>query len=426
MNSRTTCLLLFLDKKTHLKKIVGDDRSFFNKFPSPAFLEEARIDEYKWTQIFTSIPEKNKESQNLWTHEGEEVFYIFKAIEKPSDNFFYIIILLNLSASVGLKKLSVKNNFLKDDINLIMDSPAMQRIINIIKTISNVDSTVLLLGESGVGKSAIANLIHKVSIRANKPFVSINCAAMPEALIESELFGYEHGSFTGGKKGGNIGLFETAEGGTVFLDEIAELPLNMQAKLLGVLQEKAIRRVGGTEYKSIDVRIIAATNKDIVNLVKEKKFREDLFYRLNVVPLTIPPLRERKADLSKIIDYFVSKVTKKYGLVKRLTPEIHNKLINYSWPGNIRELENTIERIVVTNFDEEIDGILHSSNLQSIQKEFTSDSVMPLKKAKKMLEKELILKAYELYGSTYKAAKVLEVDQSTVAKKVREYNKNKE
>ncbi|RXT07304.1 AAA family ATPase [Ammoniphilus sp. CFH 90114] len=349
------------------------------------------------------------------THQGEMVVYVWKEIHHPGDGVQYVLTLLNLS-TIPSTGLAIDESFNSGDNRLIMHSESMQRVIKIIQAVSQVDSTVLLLGESGVGKSAIANMIHRISNRASKPFVAVNCGALPENLIEAELFGYEHGSFTGGKKGGATGLFEVAHEGTIFLDGIAELPYRLQAKLLNVLQENTIRKVGSTENKKINVRIIAATNKDLSQLVKEKAFREDLFYRLNVVPLTIPALRERKEDIPHLINYFMSKYNKKYGLFMQLHPKVKDEFLHYHWPGNIRELENKIERMVVTNSQE---GLGKGDFPQS------NDELQfpPLKQAKKQLEKELIQKAYRLYGNTYKVAEILEVDQSTIVKKLKEYRK---
>ncbi|AEA33594.1 transcriptional regulator, NifA subfamily, Fis Family [Hippea maritima DSM 10411] len=242
--------------------------------------------------------------------------------------------------------------------NLSKDSIALNDIIGVSDAISNLkkmilkvaatDSTVLITGESGTGKSLIAKTIHKLSLRKNKPFATINCAAIPENLLESELFGYEKGAFSGAisrKKG----KFELTDGGTLFLDEIGDMPLSLQAKLLNVLQDKEISRLGSEQTISIDVRIIAATNKDIKKLVSLGHFREDLFYRINVIPLHIPSLRERKEDIPILVDYFLRKFGERYK--KRLSVDNPTMkiLINYRWPGNIRELENTIERLIVMN-----------------------------------------------------------------------------
>ncbi|WP_257349968.1 sigma-54 interaction domain-containing protein [Pseudalkalibacillus decolorationis] len=379
------------------------------------------FEDVTWRDHFISAPNQIKEVQTLYTLDGKFILYLFNNIIEPFDEIYYVISLFDTS---DIKKLSSSSNnetLLESD--LIMTSDSMKRIQKIIYTISNVDSTVFLLGESGVGKSAIANRIHQASNRSNYRLISINCGAIPESLIEAELFGYEDGTFTGGIKGGKIGLFEAADKGTIFLDEIAELPLNLQSKLLSVLQEGTIRRIGSTKSKKIDVRVIAATNNDIKQLIRKKLFREDLYYRLNVVPLTIPPLRERKEEIQHLIDFFLAKYNKKYGLEKRLSISVKRELMEYQWPGNIRELENMIERIVVTNIDDEIDHVLHPHGKLTRKEHFNPIDFMPLKKAKKQLEKELILKAVNLYGNTYKAAEALGIDQSTISKKMKLYRK---
>jgi len=209
---------------------------------------------------------------------------------------------------------------------------------------ANNDFSVLITGETGTGKEVFATAIHNASSRKMKPFIRINCAAIPAELLESELFGYEEGAFTGASKGGKIGKFEMANGGTIFLDEIGDMPMNMQAKLLRALQEKEIEKVGGQKTIPIDVRIIAATNQNLEEQIKQKKFRSDLYYRLNVIQIKIPSLRERKEDIPLFIDSFLQELYKQYGVYKQVTPETEKMLQEYSWPGNIRELKNTIQR----------------------------------------------------------------------------------
>lgn len=313
-----------------------------------------------------------------------------------------------------------------DENHFIAVSEEMKQVIDIIRKVSYVDSTVLLLGKSGVGKSAIAKLIHKNSERASNRFISVNCGAIPSALMEAELFGYMHGSFTGGQKGGKEGLFEAAEGGTIFLDEISELPLNLQVKLLEVLQENSIRRIGATQSIPIDVRVIAATNSDLYELVEKKLFREDLYYRLNVVPLDIPPLHKRPEDIRELTAYFLKKYTRKHRVQKQIHPDVVCVFEKYEWPGNVRELENIVERLVVTVAD----PIIQQNHLPAAFQLPTGNSIvdmmnqstfLPLKEAKKLFEKELILKAYDTFQNMYKVAEALEVDQSTISKKIKEY-----
>lgn len=231
--------------------------------------------------------------------------------------------------------------------NFIGKSRKIQEIIKLVKRVAPKDVTVLLEGESGTGKELLAQIIHTLSERANKPFVSLNCAAIPEGLLESELFGHVKGAFTGAYSD-KKGLFEIAEGGTVFLDEVSEMSPMMQVKLLRFLQEKKLRRVGGDREIHVNVRIIAATNKNLEELVKTGKFREDLFYRLDVVRITLPPLRERKEDIPLLVNHFIRKYSQKFSKrIRGITKEALAALEKYSWPGNVRELENVIERAVV-------------------------------------------------------------------------------
>jgi transcriptional regulator with GAF, ATPase, and Fis domain len=231
--------------------------------------------------------------------------------------------------------------------NMVGESAAMKEVYRFLSRVAPTEATVLIGGESGTGKELVARAIHRNSPRASRPFVAINCAAIPEGLLESELFGYERGAFTGavGQKKGRL---EMAEGGVVFLDEIGELAPSLQVKLLRVLQEREFERLGGSRPIAVDIRLIAATNKDLAEAVKARTFREDLYYRLNVVSLVVPPLRERPEDIAILAEYFVSKFAVKCKVkAKRISPEAVARLINYDWPGNVRELENAIERALV-------------------------------------------------------------------------------
>jgi len=307
----------------------------------------------------------------------------------------------------------------------IARSMKMAEVMEIVRKVSYVDSTVLILGQSGVGKSMIAKMIHKYSSRSSNPFVSVNCGAIPDSLMEAELFGYTSGSFTGGQKGGKKGIFEAANEGTVFLDEIGEMPMNLQVKLLEVLQENCIRPLGATKSVPVNVRVIAATNQNLQELVREKRFREDLYYRLNVVPFEIPPLKERVEDIEYLARHFLNQKIKQYGVFKKFHPDVEEVFKKYHWPGNVRELENIIERLFIFTEANEIQLTHLPSLFHSLQKETVMEStesgIMPLKEAKKLIEKKLIMSAYNLYKSTYKVAEVLEVDQSTIARKVKEF-----
>src|SRR5213595_216400 len=238
--------------------------------------------------------------------------------------------------------------------NIVGASPAMEKLKQTIRTVASTQSTVLVYGESGTGKELVARAVHICSPRAAEPFVSINCGAFPETLLESELFGYVKGAFTGANQN-KRGLFEVADGGTIFLDEIGEMNLSMQVKLLRVLQERCVRPVGGTDEVAIDVRVIAATNRDLERQVTESTFREDLYYRLNVIPITVPPLRQRREDLPLLVNHFLRKyVPAARKSIVRVSPDSLAGLANYDWPGNVRQLENTIERAVALETADEL------------------------------------------------------------------------
>ncbi len=237
---------------------------------------------------------------------------------------------------------------------LIAKSPNMLEIVQRANLIAKADSSVLILGESGSGKEVIARHIHHQSPRHKEPFIAVNCAAIPHDLMESEFLGYEKGAFSGAHPQGKIGFFQMAHKGTLFLDEIAELPLDMQSKLLRVTESREFRRVGGTKLISTDVRLITATNKDLKQLVQKDLFREDLYYRLNVIPVTLPPLRERPEDIIILAESFLSEFNKKYGFNKTFSSKTIDTLRNYSWPGNVRELRNVIERLVIISSEKKI------------------------------------------------------------------------
>ena len=307
---------------------------------------------------------------------------------------------------------------------LVVKSHKMRDIIQLAKRLSQIDSTILITGESGVGKGEIAKYIHQLGERKDGPFVKVNCGAIPEALLESELFGYEYGAFTGSRKQGKLGMFELAQNGTIFLDEIGELPLNLQVKILQVIQDKEIQRVGGITPTKVDVRIIAATNKDLRVMVNEKKFREDLFYRLNVVPIHIPPLRERQEDIFPLAHHFLKKYNDKFHVMKRIDPNAMATLIKYGWPGNVRELENIIERLVITTKDETIlpqnlpNYILNNEDNTS---DIKIPAMMHLKAAIEEVEKQIIQSAVAKYKTTREVAKVLGVSQPTIVRKINRY-----
>jgi len=306
--------------------------------------------------------------------------------------------------------------------DIIVNSEPMKRVINLALKIAKVDSTVLVTGETGVGKEIVARIIHKCSQRVSGSFIKLNCGAIPEALLEAELFGYEAGSFTGARDSGKQGLIEMADKGTLFLDEIGDLPMNVQVKLLRVLQEREILRIGGTSVKKVDFRLITATGKDLRKMVSQRRFREDLFYRLNVVPVQIPTLKERKDDILPLAIYFLHKFNKKYKMSRKLAPVAIERLLEYNWPGNVRELENTIERLVVTS---ETNFILAEGIAVKKHDEGTSaggkQPVLSLRNMLDQTEKNLLLQTVGKYRTTREMAEALGISQSAVVKKMQKY-----
>ncbi|WP_346208251.1 sigma 54-interacting transcriptional regulator [Caldifermentibacillus hisashii] len=313
---------------------------------------------------------------------------------------------------------------------IIGESEPIHYLKKIVKKIAKTEAGILITGESGTGKEMFARSIHQLSTFSSGPFVSVNCGAIPEQLFESELFGYEEGAFTGAKKGGKPGKMELAQNGTLFLDEIGELPLLMQTKLLRVIQEREYERVGGVKKLKMNARIIAATNRDLKKMVENGDFREDLYYRINIIELQIPPLRDRIGDIPLLINYFLEKSCKKYGIrIKRITSEAMNAFLHYEWYGNIRELANTIEKLVILCEDPVIDlnylpkymkdKELFSMNYEPIKRR----SIIDESKIYKMeREKEMISEMLKRTGGNKsKAAKLLGIHRTTLHQKLKKY-----
>lgn len=293
-----------------------------------------------------------------------------------------------------------------------------------VRKVARVNSNVVIIGESGVGKELFAHSIHNESQRADGPFVTLNCSAIPENLFEAELFGYEEGAFTGAKKGGNIGKFELAQGGTIFLDEIGDMSYSMQVKLLRVLQEKEVLRIGGDSPIKVDARVICATNKNLEKMVDEGTFREDLYYRLNVLTLEVPPLRERKEDIPILMDKFLGEFYKETGIYRKIPQNVINRLSKYDWPGNVRELRNVAERMAVSaeGVNITIDDIPKYIFRDSIQKDYGKGQV-GLRRIVETVEKDLIIEILrETKGNKTKAAEKLNIQRATLYRKMEEYN----
>ncbi len=301
------------------------------------------------------------------------------------------------------------------------NSSKMNEVFSLIESVASTDATVLIRGESGVGKELVADAIHYNSLRKNKPFIKVNCAALPESLIESELFGHEKGSFTGASNM-RIGRFEAANGGTIFLDEFGDIPTSTQVKLLRVLQEREIERVGSTKPIKVDVRILCATNRNLEELITTDKFREDLYYRINVFPVYIPSLRERINDIPILTDFFIDKFNKRHGKnIKRITTSAIDTLMVYHWPGNIRELENCIERACILSSDE----VIRSHNLPaSLQTAATSQTMQngTLDIILGKMEKQIILDALiSTKGNGAKAAEQLGITERMMGIRLKKY-----
>lgn len=306
---------------------------------------------------------------------------------------------------------------------VVVRSRRMEQVMELARQVARVNATVLLLGESGVGKGVFTRLIHDMSPRAERPFIQVNCGAIPHALLESELFGYVGGAFTGASRAGKPGLIELADSGTLFLDEIGELPVQLQVKLLQVIQDRKVMRVGASQSTPVDFRLIAATNRDLQASMSGGQFREDLFYRLNVFPIHIPPLRERRDEIPPLVHQLLQRGAARFGTTRQISGEALDRLVAYPWPGNIRQLENVIERLMiavrgdtigVSDLPEEIVNGPAPPGARVV----VSD-LMPLKDAVLEVESQLVQRAYQQYGSVHAAARALGVDASTISRKLR-------
>jgi len=341
----------------------------------------------------------------------------FHYITKPV-NFdeLNIIIQQALEVSRLREEVSQLKSILETEI--IAESPQMKQVLETARKVAPFDTTILITGESGTGKEMVASFIHRNSLRKNKPFVPINCGAIPPELLESELFGYRKGAFTGANTD-KKGLIEEAEGGTLFLDEIGELPLNLQVKLLRVLQENEIKPLGAARPKKINVRFIAATNKDLKDMVDEGKFREDLYYRINVLPIHIPPLRERKEDILSLAYFFIKKYTSKYGIKpKSLSPEARESLLKYPFRGNVRELENIIERAVLTSEGDTIGDIFDTVS----KRDSISQDLKPFKQAKEEFEKKYMMNLLKRVNfNISQASKISGITRAQIYRMIKKY-----
>lgn len=343
---------------------------------------------------------------------------------------------LTLERALKLRKIQKENSKLKGVLQVdgnfhgvIGKSPSMTRVFQVVEKIAPSSATVLITGESGTGKEVVARLIHDLSPRADKNFVAINCSAIPEALLESELFGHAKGSFTGASEK-KRGLFEEAEGGTLFLDEIGDMPLQLQTKLLRAIQERVIRRVGELKDISIDVRVIAATHKNLAQEVEGKNFRQDLYFRLNVIPVSLPPLRDRKEDILPLAQFFVQKISYKYNTSQKgLSKELVDFLVKQEWPGNVRELENLLERAYVLGKGDQL-KLEDFTLLETPKTQQTKEAVESLvtTSSDKTLEEVANAYVYHVYNQVgrvkERAAQVLQIDRKTLSRRLKEYEES--
>ena len=370
----------------------------------------AEIEKRKYTLVGTLLPISS------FTNKEYKIF-LFNNYSKTNEE---------------ISKITVAANPINID-DIIGNSDAVLKLKDKIKKVADTQSTVLITGESGTGKELIARAIHSCSKRSKKPFIAINCGAIPDSLLESELFGYVKGAFSGASSEGRVGKFELANGGVIFLDEIGEMPFYLQVKLLRVLQERTIVRIGSNKLIKLDIRVIAATNMDLKQKIKEKKFREDLFYRLNVIPLRVPPLRERGDDIFLIMKTLMEKYNRIFNKdVHSIDDEVKKILKNYLWPGNVRELENTVEFMInmcdergIITKDMVYENIINNSNLDSKKEKFNEETeIITLEES----ENILIKKALSIYGSDTAGknlcAEKLGIGIATLYRKIDKYNLN--
>ena len=369
--------------------------------------------------------------------ENAEIDYVL-AVLRPVDKMnqdFYIASLESTAASK-----TVSGKYTAEQGSIVVESPVMKHILSVAQDISETDATVLITGESGTGKEVVARYIHACSNRKKGQMVIINCASLPENLLEAELFGYEKGAFTGAAPGGKRGLFEEADKGTLFLDEINSLPLSLQGKLLRAIETKTIQRIGAYKSRPVDFRLIVTTNEDLSQLVDQKRFRADLFYRINVIPIRIPPLRERREDILPMADLFLKEFCRKNGKEKSFSPQMLDNMLHYDWPGNVRELKNFVERSVLLSTEQyikipNIGGFFEVRPKDLGQRALQEPELSEISRYEKMAEAGTTLEEYlgecestylkwalEKYGSSYKAAEILGTSQTSIMRKKKKYN----
>lgn len=422
-------------------KIVGISKDEFVGKSLESIVSEHKLSSSATMKVLQSKSEVNM-SQASASGNSYEV-KAFPVYNEDNEIEYVINYLLDSTALTNyqkevkrLEKDKIKNEELikilsaaNDGSPFVFASDIMKEKSELAKKIAPTDATVLITGPSGSGKELIANIVHDHSNRMDKPFIKLNCAALPEHLLESELFGYEPGAFTGGKKEGNAGLFEAADGGTLLFDEIGEMPMSLQAKILRVLQDQEVRRIGGDKSIKVDVRIIASTNAPLLKLIEEKKFREDLYYRLNVISIYVPGLEKRKDDIPGLSVHFLVSFNEKYNLNKTIDPEVISYLQSIDFPGNVRELHNLMERIVLQSKSNVItlDEVFMIHNRHEAIDENDSDELLThteeqsLKTLLDRYEKKVLKQYIRHYGKTAVIAEKLGIDRSTFTRKLNKY-----
>jgi two-component system NtrC family response regulator/two-component system response regulator HydG len=436
-NARTALRTLLQDEGYEVAEASDGEEALvkLQSFAPAAILADVRMPRLDGISLLKRARELGYDAVFVMTTAFASVEAAVEAMRAGAEN--YLVKPLDVSAvQVVLEKALEKLRLQRDTQNLrervreryrfhsiVGDAPELQAVFDVVKRAAPTRATVLILGESGTGKELVAQALHEESPRRDRPFIKVNCAALSETLLESELFGHEKGAFTGAV-GRKEGRFELADGGTLFLDEIGEISPALQIKLLRVLQQREFERVGGTQTLKVDVRLVAATNRDLLAEVKAGKFREDLYYRLNVVAVTLPPLRQRKGDIPALVSHFIDKYAKAYGKeIRGLAPGTLNALLAHDWPGNVRELENVVERAVVLCKATELGADDLPTTLRGPRpRERAAGALIPGATLYE-IEREAILRTLEMVGgSTSRAAEILGISVRKIQYRLKEYS----